>query len=106
MDDEALSVEQFRRRVEAMGEESDHVHIVALTDALQVGGTDRQAGRQTESNPHALTFRHPSHADGYTGGCLAGQALWADGPSAVFVGRWKAPSLKCDEVRHCDRVIA
>lgn len=38
MTDEGLSVEQFRRRcVEPMGEESDHVHIVALTDALQVG---------------------------------------------------------------------
>lgn len=30
-------VEQFRQRfVEPMGEESDHVHIVALTDALAV----------------------------------------------------------------------
>ena len=29
-------MEQFcRRYVEPMGEESDHVHIVALTDALQ-----------------------------------------------------------------------
>ena len=38
MSDEGLTVEQFRRRcVEPMGEESDHVHIVALTDALQVG---------------------------------------------------------------------
>ncbi|KAK9865354.1 hypothetical protein WJX84_003445 [Apatococcus fuscideae] len=37
MTDEGLTVEQFRRRcVEPMGEESDHVHIVALTDALQV----------------------------------------------------------------------
>ncbi|KAK9824088.1 hypothetical protein WJX72_007637 [[Myrmecia] bisecta] len=37
MSDDALSVEQFRRRcVEPMGEESDHVHIVALTDALQI----------------------------------------------------------------------
>jgi hypothetical protein len=26
-----------QKYVEAMGEESDHVHIVALTDALQVG---------------------------------------------------------------------
>ncbi len=34
--DEAITVEQFcRRYVEPMGEESDHVHIVALTDALQ-----------------------------------------------------------------------
>lgn len=30
-------MEQFRRRcVEPMGEESDHVHIVALSDMLQV----------------------------------------------------------------------
>ncbi|KAK9865089.1 hypothetical protein WJX84_008709 [Apatococcus fuscideae] len=37
MSDEGLTVEQFRRKcVEPMGEESDHVHIVALTDALQV----------------------------------------------------------------------
>ena len=37
MCDDALTVEQFcRRHVEPMGEESDHVHIVALTDALQV----------------------------------------------------------------------
>ncbi|KAK9846306.1 hypothetical protein WJX81_001294 [Elliptochloris bilobata] len=37
MSDEATTVEQFcRRYVEPMGEESDHVHIVALTDALQV----------------------------------------------------------------------
>jgi Peptidase C65 Otubain len=34
---EELSVEQFRRKcVEPMGEESDEVHIVALTDVLQV----------------------------------------------------------------------
>ena len=32
-----MDVQQFRRRcVEPMGEESDHLHIVALTDALQV----------------------------------------------------------------------
>ena len=37
MCDDAVSVEEFcRRHVEPMGEESDHVHIVALTDALQV----------------------------------------------------------------------
>lgn len=31
-------MEQFRRKcVEPMGEESDEVHIVALTDVLQVG---------------------------------------------------------------------
>lgn len=37
MSDDLLSVEQFCRRfVEPMGEESDHVHIVALTDALRV----------------------------------------------------------------------
>ena len=37
MSDEGLSVEAFRRRcVEPMGEESDHVHIVALSDLLQV----------------------------------------------------------------------
>ena len=36
MCDDDVSVEQFcRRYVEPMGEESDHVHIVALTDALQ-----------------------------------------------------------------------
>ena len=32
-----MDVQQFRQRcVEPMGEESDHLHIVALTDALQV----------------------------------------------------------------------
>ena len=37
MIDDPISVEQFcRRYVEPMGEESDHVHIVAITDALQV----------------------------------------------------------------------
>ena len=36
MSDEEMSVQQFWQRcVEPMGEESDHVHIVALTDALQ-----------------------------------------------------------------------
>lgn len=36
MSDDEMSVQQFRQRcVEPMGEESDHVHIVALTDALQ-----------------------------------------------------------------------
>ncbi|KAK9815200.1 hypothetical protein WJX73_010822 [Symbiochloris irregularis] len=37
MFDDCPSVDHFRQRyVEPMGEESDHVHIVALTDALQV----------------------------------------------------------------------
>jgi ubiquitin thioesterase protein OTUB1 len=36
MSDEIVSIEQFcRKHVEAMGEESDHIHIVAITDALQ-----------------------------------------------------------------------
>ena len=35
--DDPVTVEQFcRRYVEPMGEESDHIHIVAITDALQV----------------------------------------------------------------------
>lgn len=35
--DDPIGVEQFcRRYVEPMGEESDHIHIVAITDALQV----------------------------------------------------------------------
>lgn len=42
-----LSVEQFRRRcVEPMGEESDEVHIVALTDVLQVGLYDAMSVHQ------------------------------------------------------------
>ena len=37
MYDDSPGVEVFcQRYVEVMGEESDHVHIVALTDALQV----------------------------------------------------------------------
>lgn len=37
MFDEAPGVEYFcQRYVEVQGEESDHVHIVALSDALQV----------------------------------------------------------------------
>ena len=37
MYDEAPSVDSFCHKcVEVMGEESDHVHIVALSDALQV----------------------------------------------------------------------
>lgn len=37
MMDDPVTVEQFcRRYVEPMGEESDHIHIVAITDALQV----------------------------------------------------------------------
>lgn len=36
-DDPPASVDLFCQRfVEPMGEESDHVHIVALTDALEV----------------------------------------------------------------------
>ena len=39
MSDDLLSVEAFRRSfVEPMGEESDHVHIVALTNAIQASG--------------------------------------------------------------------
>lgn len=39
MMDDPVTVEQFcRRYVEPMGEESDHIHIVAITDALQVWG--------------------------------------------------------------------
>ena len=39
MYDESPAVDEFRQRyVEPMGEESDHVHIVALSDALQVRG--------------------------------------------------------------------
>lgn len=35
--DDPITVEQFcRKYVEPMGEESDHIHIVAITDALQV----------------------------------------------------------------------
>ena len=41
MCDDEVSVEQFcRRYVEPMGEESDHVHIVALTNALLVSRCD------------------------------------------------------------------
>lgn len=37
MIDDPIGVQQFcRRYVEPMGEESDHIHIVAITDALQV----------------------------------------------------------------------
>lgn len=37
MVDEDLDVKQFcNRYVEVMGTESDHIHIVALSDALQV----------------------------------------------------------------------
>ncbi|KAL3132624.1 hypothetical protein ABBQ32_009152 [Trebouxia sp. C0010 RCD-2024] len=37
MMDDPVTVEQFcRRYVEPMGEESDHIHIVAITDALQI----------------------------------------------------------------------
>ena len=37
MIDDPIEVDQFcRRYVEPMGEESDHIHIVAITDALQV----------------------------------------------------------------------
>ena len=47
MFDEAPSVEYFcQRYVEVQGEESDHVHIVALSDALQVGpGLPRDRSR-------------------------------------------------------------
>jgi len=37
MVDEDIDVKQFcNRHVEVMGTESDHIHIVALSDALQV----------------------------------------------------------------------
>ena len=42
MYDESPSVDSFcHKYVEVMGEESDHVHIVALSDALQVRGGSR-----------------------------------------------------------------
>lgn len=57
MSDDLLSVEQFCRRfVEPMGEESDHVHIVALTDALHVPirvvYLDRSQGEDGAANTH------------------------------------------------------
>lgn len=40
-DDVVVEVDTFCRKfVEPMGEESDHIHIVALCDALQVRGDD------------------------------------------------------------------
>ena len=40
-----MTVQQFRQRcVDPMGEESDHVHIVALTNALQVSSTSSPVG--------------------------------------------------------------
>lgn len=43
--DDPVTVEQFcRRYVEPMGEESDHIHIVAITDALQVCLISAQPG--------------------------------------------------------------
>ena len=50
MCDDALTVEQFcRRHVEPMGEESDHVHIVALTDALQVLSLNKTSSKACTS---------------------------------------------------------
>jgi Peptidase C65 Otubain len=55
---EELSVEQFRRKcVEPMGEESDEVHIVALTDVLQVGARD-WCGAISES--YSMWWRRPT----------------------------------------------
>ena len=47
MMDDPVTVEQFcRRYVEPMGEESDHIHIVAITDALQVCSSHKFAHKQ------------------------------------------------------------
>lgn len=69
MSDDLLSVEQFCRRfVEPMGEESDHVHMVALTDALQVPirvvYLDRSQGGDGEDGaPNTHDFA-PSEGEG------------------------------------------
>lgn len=44
--DEDIDVKQFcTRYVEVMGSESDHVHIVALSDALQVMNSNPETHR-------------------------------------------------------------
>ena len=61
MTDDPMTVEVFCRRfVEPMGEESDHVHIVALTDALQVSIL-QSMGTQAESRVLGSLVRHRLH---------------------------------------------
>ncbi len=69
MSDDLLSVEQFcRTSVEPMGEESDHVHIVALADALQVPirvvYLDRSMGGDDGAAPNMHDFA-PSTQGGW-----------------------------------------
>jgi hypothetical protein len=81
MSDEAITVEQFcRRYVEPMGEESDHVHIVALTDALQA---------------KTLTLTYPMHCP------LPGPGLFARAAAARVAGR-AGIGVSC--LRCCDAV--
>jgi len=58
MVDEDLDVKQFcNRHVEVMGTESDHIHIVALSDALQVPPPYYET--QTSALPRAFSLRPP-----------------------------------------------
>lgn len=75
MSDDLLSVEQFCRRfVEPMGEESDHVHIVALTDALgvpiRVIYLDRSEGGEEDGAPNTHDFAPSESKEGGAGGGL------------------------------------
>ena len=58
--DDPITVEQFcRKYVEPMGEESDHIHIVAITDALQVSCYAKETSRK---KPFAhLSIKLASH---------------------------------------------
>lgn len=56
-DDLYPTVEQFcRKNVEVMGEESDHVHIVSLTDALQVPLRVQYLDSTMGGSEHATNF--------------------------------------------------
>jgi hypothetical protein len=58
-DDPPPSVESFcTRYVEPMAEESDNIHIVALTDALEVG---RQMHKQTNGQHAAVLFHFAAY---------------------------------------------
>lgn len=58
MMDDPITVEQFcRKYVEPMGEESDHIHIVAITDALQVSCPKKA----TEGKHPLAVTEHAAH---------------------------------------------
>lgn len=101
-DEPPATVDMFcQRYVQPLGEESDHLHIVAITDALQVGwaggrasrvGGGGEAGAREEGREGGRTLAARSGQDegpAPSSGC----AQWRGGSAAMWVGRVQAPQL-------------